>query len=59
MAPNVNLYYEFLGGKAPAGGGAQPAAAGGAPAGGDLADLLGEADLDLDFRPDDIQVESS
>lgn len=57
VAPSVNLFYEFLGGKAP-GAAATPEQTGG---GGELDDLLDQADkdLDLDFNPNEIQVDSS
>lgn len=52
MAPSVNDYYEFLGGKAPGSG---PAPAQGK---GDLENLL-DADDDLDFNPNEVQMDSS
>ena len=54
MAPSVNLFYEFLGGKAPGAGGPPADAAGGGK--GMLEDLMDKADedLDLDFNPNEI-----
>jgi hypothetical protein len=49
MAPPVAQFYEFLGGGKP-----KPA-----DAGDELSKLLGEADEDLEFKPDDIQFNSS